>query len=121
MKITLNKKVITLAEVEEAKALAADYKSWVTPSILEFWANLAAGVDGWKLMQVQKMEVEKNHYELTIWAECILMGFDGFCIVSFDACQANSMAYGGKVDAFVQRFTCTSTETISYQEVQEEQ
>lgn len=119
MKITLNKQVITLAEVQEAKELAADYKSWVTSDILESWANLAAGTDGWKLIQVQKLEVAKNHFKLTIWAECLLMGFDGFCIVSFDACQASGMGYGGRVDAFVQMFTRTSAETVEYKEPEE--
>lgn len=119
MKITLNKEVITLAEAPAAKELANDYKSWVTPDILESWANLAAGLDGWKLIKIQKMQVEKNHYKLTIWAECVLMGFDGFCIVSFDACQANGMGYGGRVDAFVRRFTCVEMETVDYKEPQD--
>lgn len=114
MKITLNKDVITLAELKAAKELAADYKSWVTPDILEGWANLAAGTNGWKLIKIQKMEVEKNHFQLTIWAECILHGSDGFCIVSFDACQASGMPYGGRVDACIQRFSCAEIETVEY-------
>lgn len=116
MEITLNKQVITLAEVKEAKELAADYKSWVTHDILESWANLAAGTNNWKLLNVQRMEVEKNHFKLTVWAECILMGADGFCVVGFDACQASGMGYGGRVDAFVQMFTRTSTDTVDYKE-----
>ena len=89
MKIILNKKAIMMSEVDEAKELAKDYSSWLDNEIIENFANKAVNESCGKLIKINKLEVCKNHYKLTIWADVTMQYFDKFVITSFDLMQAN--------------------------------
>lgn len=88
MKIALDKKVITLDEVKEAKELQQSYAEALDNAILETMAIRASGQYG-KLVKVEEIKVTKNHYQLTIWATVILEDFDKFIKTSFDVLQAD--------------------------------
>ncbi|WP_367567232.1 hypothetical protein [Lacrimispora sp.] len=88
MKIALDKKAITLEEAKEARELQQSYGDALDNQIIENMACRASGQYG-KLVKVEKIEVTKNHYKLTIWATVILEDFDKFIKTSFDVLQAD--------------------------------
>lgn len=87
MKITLDKKSITIEEVKEARQLQRDYGEVLDNETLEAMAYRASGQFG-KLIKVE-VEITKNHHQLTIWATVILEDFDTFTKTSFDVLQAD--------------------------------
>lgn len=106
MKIGIDKDVITLSDLAEAKQLRNDWKETLTDeSILESFACRAARAvmpHTSKLVKVNSLEVTKNHYALTIWAEVILQSIDKFAITSFDILQANELE--GGIDNYTRIF-----------------
>jgi len=90
MKIALDKKTITIGEVKEAKELQQSYGEALDNVILETMAIRASGQYG-KLIKIEKIQVTKNRYELTIWATVILEDFDKFIKTSFDVLQADHL------------------------------
>jgi len=88
MKITLDKKVITLEEIAAAKELQKEWSQELDNNLLESMACRASGYSG-NLIKVESLEVTKNHFELTVWATVILEDYDKFVKTSFDVLQAN--------------------------------
>lgn len=88
MKITLDKKAITIEEAQEAKKLQKDYAVILDETILENMACRASGQCG-KLVKVTELVVTKNQDQLTIWATIILENYDKFVKTSFDVLQAD--------------------------------
>ena len=92
MKIAIDKEVITLAEAEAAKKMAKDYGEWLDSDTLESMANRVVREFRnciLKLVKINKVEICKNHYQLTVWAEVILESYDNFIVTYFDVPQAN--------------------------------
>lgn len=100
MKITLDKKSITIDEAQEAKQLQKDYSEVLDNEILEVMACRASGQCG-KLIRATA-QVTKNHFKLTIWAECVLEDYSTFTRTSFDVLQAD--AGEEQIDNFTQVF-----------------
>lgn len=88
MRITLDRKVITMDELTAAKQLQRAYSECLDNGTLESMACRASGQSG-HLVKVEKLEVTKNHYELTVWATVILEDYDKFVKTSFDVLQAD--------------------------------
>ena len=92
-KITLDKNVITLAELNEAKEMAKDFQSWLDNDAIESFANRALKnvINGHgRLIKINNIEITKNHYKLCCWCEVIIKTFDMFFVTSFDLSQANN-------------------------------
>lgn len=100
MKITLDKKVITMDEVAEAKEYAKD-RSWMADKdiiesgaivCLEKYYGLGQLIFDNKVIGTPELTVNKNHYALTIWCECLITywreGKTHFAKLSFDLVRA---------------------------------
>ena len=78
MKIKLNKEVITLAEVEQAKKFAEE-NSWIDKETVVMGAiynvkayHEAENIYDLKLIGTPELTVEKNHYQMVIWCNCLV-------------------------------------------------
>ena len=78
MKIKLNKEVITLAEIEQAKEFAEE-NSWIDKETVIMGAtyNVKAyheteSIFDLTLIGTPELTVEKNHYQMVIWCKCFV-------------------------------------------------
>jgi len=102
MKITLNKDAISLAEAPIAKEYATDH-AWmadqcvINPTImacLEKYYGKGQPILDTKMVGAPKLEVNKNHYCMTIWCECLVTywreGKTHFAKLSYDLEMAHN-------------------------------
>lgn len=101
MKISIDKEVVTIANIKDAKQLINDYSETLDNEMMEILASKASGQSG-KLIDC-KLKVTKNRYQLTIWAECTLKSFDQYTETHFDVLQADCNETGN-IDNFTQIF-----------------
>ena len=110
MKITLDKRVITLDEVSTAKEYAKE-RAWMADMdiintaakcCLEKYYGLGQPIFDNKVIGNPDLMVNKNHYELTVWCECLITywqeGKTHFAKLSFDLVRAYEQS---EVDCFL--------------------
>jgi hypothetical protein len=115
MKTTINKEVITLAEVQAANELRSEYNGY-TMDIINSLINSAIianahrisnnriySVSNKDILNIEKAEVTKNHYILTVWMSCtVKVDLDTIVYIAFDAQQAMQYSEGQPVDAYIE-------------------
>lgn len=100
MKIKLDKRVITLDEASAAKEYLADH-TWMSDMdvittgatrCLEKYYGLGQPILDEKVIGAPELTVNKNHYELTVWCDCLITywreGKTHFAKLSFDLVRA---------------------------------
>ena len=100
MKITLDKNVITLAEVATANNYAKE-NAWIADkevikttaiACLEKYYGTGKEIFDVKLIGMPDVKITKNHYDLTVWCECCVWywrdGKDHVAKLSYDLTRA---------------------------------
>ena len=120
MKIGLDKKVITLAEIKEAKEFAAE-NDWMNVSTVESAAsrNVAAFFNKEEyffavtLIGKPVLTVSKNHYHLTIWCECwVEFLYEGKRYVAKISMDLSAAAIDGKAESFIVLYQESANKTV---------
>jgi hypothetical protein len=116
MKIVMNKESITLAEVSQAEELRKEWKEYDN-NLYNCLIDNAIHANSYKInpatswctaervISIDKIEITKNHYQLTVWIEAIVKtDFDKIVLISFDGMQA--MQYSredkNKIDTYME-------------------
>lgn len=107
MKVTLNKKVFSLAETNEIKQFKAE---WGTPSTDDIKSAVrttaySLGICFDKLIAVSEIELTKNRFKSTYWVTAIVKGTTEDCKeiyaeIGFDYIQAIMACPDDKIDNF---------------------
>ena len=107
MKIKLNKEVITLAEIEQAKEFAQDY-SWIDKETVIMGAtyNVKAyheteSIFDLELIGTPELTVDKNHYQMVIWCKCFVKYHCKGCRFMAEISMDLSAAISGKAESFI--------------------
>lgn len=120
MKITLDKKVITLDEVATAKEFAKDHE-WIDMGIintaaircLEKYYGLGQPIFDNKVIGKPELTVNKNRFQMTVWCECLVTywreGKTHYAKLSFDLIRAYEEQ---DVDCFIIVFDETDSRCI---------
>ena len=123
MKIGIEKEMVTLAEVAQAKEMINTYDYMADNGVIKEAAHrcIDAYIDKCNapdnayfdcLIGKPKLYVTKNHFELTIWCECIVKYWQqGMHIaeLSFDLIRAHDNT---SIDCFIQVFDRVASECI---------
>ncbi len=108
MKITLDKRVITLEDAKAAEEIRKEWQEYIK-SDNDFLFMLArhaikanytkAHCNPERLLIIDNIEVTKNHYQLTVWLECMVeYNYQTIMKLSFDAMQALNYIDGDAID-----------------------
>ena len=109
MKIGLDKQVITISEIKEAKEFAAE-NTWMDVSTVENAAsrNVAAFFNredyyfAVELIGTPVLTVSKNHYHFTIWCECwAKFTYEGKRHIAEISMDLSAAAIDGKAESFI--------------------
>lgn len=120
MKVKMDKNAITLADLPEANKLRKEYQGYGKNTIdLLIRTAIKANTNKLdpehpysaleRIISIDKIEVTKNHGNLTVWIYCIVkMDSDIIVRVYFDAQQAicHLIDSNDSVDAFAQIYDC---------------
>ena len=116
MKITLKKDVINLSEAAEAETMRKEWNEYFKDKTFlqlivdtAIRSNVKTSEYGYhdsnKILDIESVEICKNHYELTVWIKCtVKYDLDIIIEMDFDGMQALQYFDGEKVDAYIQYF-----------------
>jgi hypothetical protein len=108
MKITLDKQVITLNDAKQAEEIRTEWNEYIkgdkdfifSMASTAIRANYNKNYNPERLISIDKIEVTKNHYELSVWIECIVeYDYQTIIKVNFDGLQALQYSEGEHIDA----------------------
>jgi hypothetical protein len=115
MKTSISKETITLAEGKAANDLRAEYNGYNGDIISSLIGNAIEAnahrisvkhifrVSNKDILNIEKAEVTKNHYILTVWMSCtVKVDFETIIYIAFDANQAMQYFEGQPVDAYIE-------------------
>jgi hypothetical protein len=93
MKITIDRKSITLDELESAKEIKESYKPYRDDDIEVLASRVLRqyGKRDFHLLKTDEAKVTKNHFQLTVWARVYMERFNEIAIVNFDLPQSESV------------------------------
>lgn len=76
MKFTIDKNVITLAEVDKAKEMVKEYKTWDLTAEIRNILCLQYEVV-FDVLIIDNVEITKDNFTLCLWVDCLVKGSDG--------------------------------------------